>query len=206
MRVFALAVFVATCHRAPLGPPLAKSDASASTISFSIDWRARPKRISPWIYGAAYDPMKIDDRAWKMGISMRRWGGNTTSRYNWESKNAWNSGSDWFFENAETKPYTDFLSENAAHKGASALSVPMIGWVAKDTTSYSFPVSVFGRQAKFDEGKKDAGNGNAPDGKAIAPGPPARTTPTQKPPSSDCVRRAGFGIRRTPTSPGSKSR
>ncbi len=140
-----------------------------------VDCSARAKSISPLIYGIAWGAKtKPEDLA--IGATTRRWGGNATTRYNWQLGNAWNTASDWFFENVEVKPATAFLDENDAHHMTSALTVPTIGWVAKDTTSSSFPVSVFGPQQRTDDWRKDAGNGVGPDGKPIRPGPPDRTS------------------------------
>jgi len=128
-------------------------------------------KISPLIYGIAGA-----EAGWeRLGATGRRWGGNPASRYNWEA-NCDNRAADWFFENASSAPYTQFLTENAAHAVASALTIPMLGWVAKDGTSYSFPVSVFGAQAKTDPWKGDAGNGIGTSGAPIAPGAPTRTS------------------------------
>jgi hypothetical protein len=52
----------------------------------------------------------------------------------------------------------------------------MIGWVAKDVTSYAFPVSVFGPQAKTDPWRSDAGNGVGPSGRKLDAGSPTRTS------------------------------
>jgi hypothetical protein len=140
-----------------------------------IDCSAHGKSISPLVYGIAWGAHTTLDQL-QIGATTRRWGGNATTRYNWELGNAWNTASDWFFENVEVKSASVFLDEDDAHHMLSALTVPMIGWVAKDTTSSSFPVSVFGPQQRTDEYRKDAGNGVGPDGKPIKPGPPTRTS------------------------------
>jgi hypothetical protein len=132
---------------------------------------ARAIKISPFIYGIAHG-----DEGWpRMSPTARRWGGNPNSRYNWEA-NFNSSASDWFFENRSATPYIQFLSENAAHGIPTALTVPMLGWVAKDATSYSFPVTVFGPQKATDQYRQDAGNGVAPNGENLKPGPQTRTS------------------------------
>src|SRR5262249_7586258 len=144
-------------------------------------------RISPLIYGIAYDPAedaKITHQ-WQLGATIRRWGGNATTRYNWALGNAWNTALDWYFENVDyTKipgfSYATFLRDDLARGIKSALTVPIIGWVAKDTTSYSFPVTSHGPQDGVDPWKHDAGNGRRGD-KGLPPGPPDRTS-TPAPP------------------------
>jgi hypothetical protein len=132
---------------------------------------AQATRISPLIYGIAFG-----DKDWPtLGATARRWGGNPNTRYNWEN-GCGNAAGDWFFENRCGGLYAEYLSENLSHQVQTALTIPTIGWVAKDGTSYSFPVSVFGPQAKTDPWRPDAGNGVKPNGDKIAPGPPTRTS------------------------------
>ena len=52
----------------------------------------------------------------------------------------------------------------------------MIGWVAKDDTSYSFSIASFGPQAASDPYRPDVGNGVNSKGEEITPGPPALTS------------------------------
>jgi hypothetical protein len=150
--------------------------ANGRRVRSRIACDAKATKISPYIYGIAFG----DDGWDRMRVTARRWGGNPTTRYNWETHFS-NAAQDWFFENRTGGPYTEFLSSSAAHQAASALTIPMIGWVAKDGTSYSFPVSVFGPQNKTDPWRSDAGNGVSPSGANIAPGPATRTS-SQAPP------------------------
>jgi hypothetical protein len=132
-----------------------------------VDCRAKPAKISPLIYGIAYQPdEKSPGAPWALGATARRWGGNTTSTYSWKI-NAWNTGADWYYENHDVPSYAQFLREDAAHSVASALTVPIMGWVAKDTSSSSFPVSVYGPQEATDPYRPDAGNGKAKGGKPL---------------------------------------
>jgi len=73
-----------------------------------------------------------------------RWGGNQTTRYNWRIGHAWNTGSDYFYHNTDFGVHTgsaaDAMAAQANAAGATMLfTIPTIGWVAKDTTSFSFP-------------------------------------------------------------------
>jgi Glycoside hydrolase family 44 len=143
--------------------------ADARPAAMRIACTARPIRISPLIYGIAGRSQSV---SWRP--TANRWGGNPSTTYNWETHVA-NRSQDWFFENKPSPPYTQFLDENAAIGTLSALTIPMIGWVAKDATSYSFPVSVYGPQQKTDPWLADAGNGMSPSGAKIRPGPATRT-------------------------------
>src|SRR5260221_4017995 len=148
--------------------------------TFLLNCAATGHPISPLIYGVAAE----DPGVWTTGATARRWGGNPTTRYNWRL-NASNVGKDWFFRNGgdPSSTYDAFLQKDREHDVKTALTLPMIGWVAKDTTSYSFPVSIFGPQQASAPELPDAGNGVGPNGKQIAPGPPTRTSVKSTPES-----------------------
>jgi len=164
-------------------PPDPKTLPPPSTrdVAMKVSTGGKAMRINPLIYGIAVEIMHDDKDAflWRMGATARRWGGNTSTRYNWQLGDAWNTANDWFFENvvyasSPSYSYASFLRDDAAHHVASALTIPMIGWVAKDTTSVGFPRAIFGGDMSFDPGKPEAGNG-VKNGKPIAPGPPTQT-------------------------------
>jgi hypothetical protein len=155
------------------GPPQAYHVAAGAPAIVRVACEAPATRISPMIYGFGGE---TDGETWTTsGAIAHRWGGNATTRYNWQTYFS-NGASDWFFENRAAGPYTAFFAENEAHHALGALTIPIIGWVAKDATSYSFPVSVFGPQAKTDPWHPDVGNGLRADGTEIPPGPPTRTS------------------------------
>lgn len=139
--------------------------------------------ISPLVYGIALDFMKDASHRhqWTIGATARRWGGNPSSRYNWQLGGAWNTASDWFFENLNytgdaSYTYQRFLDSNRAHHVATALTVPILGWVAKDTTSVAFPRSQHPDQAAFDGYRPEAGNGIDKKGQPLPPGPATLTS------------------------------
>ncbi len=155
---------------------------TSSPAAMSVDCKATPKPISPYIYGIAFNARAeyTGDAQWKLGATARRWGGNPTSRFNWELGNAWNTASDYFFENVDYVGRADFtwatfLEVNRDRQLATALTVPTLGWVAKDKKSVGFPVEIFGKQQQVD-GDKNAGNGLKPDGKPIEAGDASRTS------------------------------
>ena len=160
----------------PRTPPPSYDPATLPQVKVSIDCRSKATPISPLIYGIAFyafDDATKQQAQWQLGATARRWGGNTTSTYNWE-RSVWNTGNDWFFENNTAPSYTRFLADNAAHHVKTALTVPILGWVAKDATSASFPTSSVGAQQAADA-PRGAGNGKEKgSGKPIAPGPPTQ--------------------------------
>lgn len=157
--------------------------APRAAVQAHFDCRAPGRRISPLIYGVGYAETRDAARAlpWELGATAVRWGGNSSSRYNWELGNAWNTASDWFFRNVDYSggepgaAYARLIEENLAHGLATALTVPMLGWVAKDTTSVSFPVAAYGAQQAMDSSAK-AGDGLSRAGESLPPGPPSRTS------------------------------
>ena len=161
--------------------------APARAGRFELDCRAPSHQISRLIYGIG---TYFDDEAphqWATGATARRWGGDLSTRYNWEI-DAWNLAKNWFFRNSivgrrEGISYRTFLDENRAHGVASALTVPILGWVAKDKHSYSFPVSSRGAQQAVAFDLPDDGNGFAPDGKPLPSPPPQQTSVPSTPQS-----------------------
>ena len=159
------------------GPSLPRPGEAVVTLRCD----AAPRAISPWIYGIGVQPQRDTASQWALGATVRRWGGNHTTRYNWQLGNAWNTGKDWYFKNvdydASPRPaHQRFIDDGAAHGLATFMTVPIIGWVAKDTISYGFPVSVFGAQQRAEPGVSDVGSGVSPAGRLLAPGPPERTS------------------------------
>ncbi|MET0402578.1 MAG: glycoside hydrolase family 44 protein, partial [Cystobacter sp.] len=145
--------------------------------------------ISPLIYGIAFSNLRElkEQHQWDLGATARRWGGNASSRYNWKIGNVWNTANDWFFRNVVLGTRSDytadtFLQTNLQKGLQSALTVPMIGWVAKDATSTSFPRSLFGPQQKMDPDVPEAGNGLVASGEALPPPVPTQTS-VEAPPS-----------------------
>ncbi len=141
----------------------------------SIDCAGPAHRISPFVYGIAFNERLdgSDGHQFELGATARRWGGNSSTRFNWKLGRAWNTALDWYFENINytSDPdysWTKFLDANRSHHLQTALTVPIMGWVAKDTTTYSFPVSSYGPQQAVDPFKVDAGNGVAPDGHLLS--------------------------------------
>ncbi|HEX3851029.1 MAG TPA: glycoside hydrolase family 44 protein, partial [Polyangiaceae bacterium] len=157
-------------------PEPGPADPAAKQVRLSVDCRAAGHPISPYIYGIAGDNTGLFATA-------RRWGGNPTTRYNWQLATAYNAGKDWYFENQKALDYRVFLSGNLTQQLMSALTVPMIGWVAKDTTSAGFPSSIYGAQRGHDPYRPDLGDGVRPSGEAIAPKSPL-TTSVEAPPDT----------------------
>lgn len=160
--------------------PRSARRAPTRPVSMAIECDAATTVISPRIYGIGMAQDQPSDDVFWSGATIRRWGGNPTSRYNWKLGNAWNTASDWFFENVDYvgKPgysYRTFLDNNAAHGLETALTLPMLGWVAKDIASSGFPRAKHPEQDSFDGFRPESGNGMR-DGAPLPSGHPSRTS------------------------------
>jgi hypothetical protein len=120
--------------------------APSATTSFMVDASSGRTAISPAIYGVAFAEAK------SLGVAtVQRFGGDCSSLYNWKV-DAFNCGQDYIFANQALvgfgyPPYdlsgipaglsgTDWLVTFDKQHGVDTLmTVPMIGWVAKDKTS-----------------------------------------------------------------------
>ena len=153
----------------------------ARRASGQIDCDKKGPNISPLIYGISYNPRRNDASQWHLAATSRRWGGSPSSRYNWRLGNAWNSASDWFFMNlnygrGQKADWDSFLDENRLHGIRGAITLPMLGWVAKDTKSYAYPISVYGPQNAHNPMNTDAGDGLRSNGAKVMGADPRRTS------------------------------
>jgi len=156
----------ATVGRKPISP--------SPAINLSVDATVGRKPISPLIYGINNDDKNDgtnDDVALmqKLGISVRRWGGNSVSRYNWQL-DASNRADDWYFENFRMSNATNLPTDSAANRfiannklaaANSIITIPMIGYVAKDgnLSTCGFSIAKYGLQQSSDKCRPDCGNG-----------------------------------------------
>ena len=110
-----------------------------ATVAVTINVQAGQHPISPFIYGLAFAP---DDYLRDLRVSVNRWGGNDKSRYNWVQGNCDNAARDWGFRNrfasdgsvppGPSSAADRFVQANRANGAATLLTVPTIGWVARD--------------------------------------------------------------------------
>ena len=127
-------------------------------VSLQVNCRAPGHAISPYIYGIAGN---VSDT----GATARRWGGNPTTRYNWQLGNAYNVGKDWFFENAterrlsrisvgQSDSQTGLRADDSDHRlGREGHA---LGWLSRSPSTVA--------QQAHDPHRPDAGDGVRPDG------------------------------------------
>ncbi|HJZ92375.1 MAG TPA: glycoside hydrolase family 44 protein [Gemmataceae bacterium] len=122
------------------------------------------------IYGVSTLPR---DKLVAYAIPITRWGGNRSSRYNWNA-NADSAGRDWFFKNGGSPAkdeaqtgWVRFVRENQERGATAYVTAPTLGFVAKDRTSYGFSVNKYGKQQATETGHPDVGSGLRPDGTPV---------------------------------------
>jgi hypothetical protein len=160
-----LALFVVTNSSAgpQLENPSIGPNASApavTNVNVTIDALTNRHSISTYIFGGAYpkDAPTISDG----GLTVVRWGGNATSRYNWKTF-TYNAANDWYFEDFGYTEIGDadsskYIQDVKAAGSNPLMTMVMLPWVAK-RSGWSFSVSKYGTQCSTDPYNSDAGNG-----------------------------------------------
>jgi len=135
--------------------------------SVSIDANANRHPINPNIYGIAYGDAHDMQT---LNAPLNRWGGNSTTRYNWQI-DAHSAAADWYFEtysdgNGTPSGSADqyVTTTRSAANGAQPLfTIPMIDYLANlgpnRSTLEGFSVKKYGAQTATDPWNSDAGNG-----------------------------------------------
>jgi hypothetical protein len=145
-----------------VGGPIPKNGKLKASTPMAVTCKSPGQPVSPTIFGIAWADTDKD-----IGATAHRWGGNTTSRYNPKLGNAWSTANDWFWENIEIDSWEKFVGKAAEKGGRAAITIPMLGWVAKDTESCAFTTKAFPHQDKTDPNRAHCGNGKKPDGKSV---------------------------------------
>ena len=150
----------------------------------SVDVAADRRPIQPEIYGINFGDEAL---LTQLNIPVRRWGGNATTRYNWQNDVS-NRAADWFFENIPNENPTpqqlpdgsaadQFILENRLMGIQSMLTVPLIGWTPKSREiACAFSVTTYGAQANLDPWRPDCGDGMTPDGAPLTGNDPTDTS------------------------------
>jgi hypothetical protein len=143
----------------------------AKVINVTVDVLSNRHAISPYVYGGSYpkDAPTISDS----GLTVVRWGGNATSRYNWKTFTN-NAAADWYFEDFGYSEigYGDsikYLQDVKAAGSNPLMTMVMLPWVAKPS-GWSFSVAKYGPQCGADPYNPDAGDGVQPDCQTVIKG------------------------------------
>ncbi len=162
--------------------------------SVEIDTAAQVRAFSPLIFGVAFGD---DARFGEIGYPLRRWGGNSVTRYNWQVDVS-STAADWYFENIPgsrdrtTVPPLGNAADGfvAATRAAGAdvlLTIPTIGWTPRADSPLDHPyfagfsVAKYGAQQSTDPWDPDAGNGVRSNGTPVTGNDPADTSQAADP-------------------------
>ncbi len=170
--------------------------ADNAAVSVNVDANAGRHPISPYIYGVAPPGNGITSATLlDLNAPVDRYGGNTSSSYNWQL-NAANRANDWYFESIGENSATagelgdTFIGTNKAAAAQSMITIPMLDWVAKVGSGRSklasFSQTKYGSQQDADwQWFSDAGNGVLASGQNVSGNDPndsstASSATTQK--------------------------
>lgn len=150
-------------------------------VSVSVDLGGSRRAIDPMIYGVNFGS---NAQHADLHYPTRRWGGNRTSRYNWQF-DVDNTANDYFFQNIgagtgnnlpDGSTANQFVVDTKLYGGEALITVPTLGWVAKDSRLklWSYSQATYGAQT-LDECRyygpnppfwctADAGNGECVNG------------------------------------------
>ncbi len=153
--------------------PVSSTDNSQSAdtppttnVNVTVDVLNNRHAISPYVYGGAYpqDAPTITDS----GLTVVRWGGNSTSRYNWKLF-TYNAANDYYFEDFNNSEIGDadstkFITDVKNAGSHPLMTMVMLPWVAQTAENgsnghWSFSVAKYGAQCSVDPYNTDAGDG-----------------------------------------------
>jgi hypothetical protein len=113
-------------------------------VTVRVDVGAPGATISPGILGVSSNLTAAELQ--QAGLTINSWGGNPSTRYNYDIGNAWNHGADFEFRNTNYgDPGPDsaraYVESNDAAGVETRMAIPTLGWVAKndDGDLCSFP-------------------------------------------------------------------
>jgi hypothetical protein len=122
-----------------------------AVVNVTVDPNGSRHAINPLIYGVAHFD---DPGSSQLSYPARRWGGNATTRYNWQI-DIQNRASDYFFLNIPNDVANPsqlpsgstadlWIDGVKAHQGEPVLTVPTIGWAPKGSNPNTDRIRTFG--------------------------------------------------------------
>lgn len=149
-------------------PPGDLPDTQAAGPALSVNAAGERRAISPLIYGMNFAGEALAN---ELRLPINRWGGNATTRYNWQNDTS-NRASDWYFENVpndnahpellpDGSSSDQFVEQNRRTGTQTLLTVPLIGWTPKSRAyACGFSIAKYGNQDGSDwQWRPDCGNG-----------------------------------------------
>lgn len=161
-----LFILALLCTLASAQPQPHLAPFSLTGPALSVNASANQHAISPYIYGMNFASQSLAN---ELQLPVNRWGGNATSRYNWQNDIS-NHASDWYFENIKESNATNlptdsavnrFIEQNEGTSTETLLTVPLMGYVSNnDDTACGFSIAAYGTQTDNDwQWRPDCGNG-----------------------------------------------
>ena len=170
------------------------SSRAGAQVSVAVDPTTNAHWISPLVYGMNF---ASDAQITAGRIPLTRWGGNSTSRYNYQI-DVTNTGFDWYFENTPgcwgtgcspvpTDPQTNsgantFLKDAQTNGIVALMTIPTLGYVAKSPPVYAQPLpcgcpkTAIANQDSFDPYDSNCGNCQSGGQFVSAPSPTTTTS------------------------------
>lgn len=132
--------FVTRTQAVPSGP----------AVAITVDPGQNRRAIDPAIYGVNFGDQT---QAVALRYPVRRWGGNSTTRYN-PLSDVHNTAFDYFFQNIAddnsggSTSADKFIAAVRAHGGDAVVTVPVIPWIPRDDRSkrWGFSIAKYGPQ------------------------------------------------------------
>lgn len=126
---------------------------ATTPMTATIDFAGARRAINPEIYGVNFgsDAQHADLR-----YPLRRWGGNSTTRFNWKS-DSHNTAFDYFYQNIAdgtgsglpaNNGANRFIDANRAHGAQTIMTVTTIGWrpIGDRVKRWGFSITKYGPQ------------------------------------------------------------
>ncbi|MFT7586940.1 MAG: hypothetical protein ACI9EW_003380 [Cellvibrionaceae bacterium] len=179
-----LAIDANSLPETPNFEALIQQRANQDELGLVVEISRYTHEISPYIYGINFSDVELID---ELNIPLRRWGGNATTRYNWNNDVS-NRASDWFFLNVPNEvddlvklPKNSsanlFIDETLKLDTQPILTIPMMGWTPRGREYLcGFPVSIYGEQQNVDPYRNDCGNGISQNGQFVVGNDPNLTS------------------------------
>lgn len=139
---------------------------TSGPVAITVDAVRNRRAINPLIYGVAF---ASSSQLNELNAPLNRWGGNSTTRYNWQL-NADNKANDWYYQSiagSSATPGADansFINSTKTGGAQPILTIPMVDWMPKlgpgRSKLSSYSIAKYGPQTGNDwQWFTDAGNG-----------------------------------------------
>src|SRR5947208_2157802 len=114
--------------------PFVAAHAATEGPALTVDLAADRHAINPDVYGMNFADPALET---ELGLTADRWGGNSTSRYNYQN-NTHSTGSDYYYENivdTASGSLDNVVAGDLSRGVQPVITVPMTGWVAKNSSA-----------------------------------------------------------------------